>query len=352
MATKAKTIVIENFKPDWSEAPPWANWAAVDGDGELYFYAETPSPSFVTQDSWNNASHSKFCQGYHIGYPVKNWQDMLFEKPGGAPATESGSNKPDWADAPSWAMWLACDGPGGDHERQWWWFEKEPKMSVTGLHKNVWKNTGGHAKNSDKVAPEDWAEHNWKFSKEYRPEIATKPEQPAPSWENPPAPNWNVPAKYQWWAVDWNGESFYYIEEPVLDEDGELWINPGGKNNNHRKDYDTEIDEDWANDNWTESLLQRPQPEPESPNKKRVTLFIEFSGPVDDDEQLAQNVAEMLCNRLGHEPEYIGSKFTPNLEMVDRIKVAVGTIKWREVIWEETGDIDTPSNYNVKGLKK
>lgn len=263
MATKAKTIVIENFKPNWSNAPSWANWAAVDGSGELYFFSDKPVHSVYAINSWNNAPSSKYKYGYKAFSGIQNWQDMLFEKPSSGTAAEPGSNKPDWADAPSWAMWLACDGLGDVHERQWWWFEKEPKMIVTGPHKNAWKNTGGHAENSDKVAPEDW-----------------------------------------------------------------------------------------ANDNWTESLLQRPQPEPESPNKKRVTLFIEFSGPVDDDEQLAQNVAEMLCNRLGHEPEYTGKKFTPGYQTVDRIKVAVGTTKLCEVVWEEGNTGDIPSNYNVKGLKK
>ena len=31
------------------------------------------------------------------------------------------SNKPDWKDAPEWAMWLAMDGFG-----VWRWFERKP----------------------------------------------------------------------------------------------------------------------------------------------------------------------------------------------------------------------------------
>ena len=29
--------------------------------------------------------------------------------------------KPDWKDAPEWAMWLAMDEDG-----EWWWYEDEP----------------------------------------------------------------------------------------------------------------------------------------------------------------------------------------------------------------------------------
>lgn len=36
-------------------------------------------------------------------------------------------SKPDWKDAPSWAMWLAAD-PNG----YWVWFENEPEFDGTG----------------------------------------------------------------------------------------------------------------------------------------------------------------------------------------------------------------------------
>ena len=43
-------------------------------------------------------------------------------------------SKPDWKDAPEWAMWLAADDDG------WTWFEKEPVVHeidgnyVCGIH--------------------------------------------------------------------------------------------------------------------------------------------------------------------------------------------------------------------------
>lgn len=31
-------------EPDWTAAPPWAAWWAVDKDGSPYWYAERPEP--------------------------------------------------------------------------------------------------------------------------------------------------------------------------------------------------------------------------------------------------------------------------------------------------------------------
>ena len=31
------------MKPDWKDAPAWANWLAMDSDGEWYWYALEPS---------------------------------------------------------------------------------------------------------------------------------------------------------------------------------------------------------------------------------------------------------------------------------------------------------------------
>ncbi len=33
-------------------------------------------------------------------------------------------NRPDWKDAPEWAMWLSCD-PSGN----WFWHDNKPKLA-------------------------------------------------------------------------------------------------------------------------------------------------------------------------------------------------------------------------------
>lgn len=41
-------------------------------------------------------------------------------------------DKPDWKDAPEWAMWVAQDSVGGYTDHYWVWFEKEPEAMQTG----------------------------------------------------------------------------------------------------------------------------------------------------------------------------------------------------------------------------
>ena len=33
---------VEKFKIDWSEAPDWANYVAMDHDGDWYWYENSP----------------------------------------------------------------------------------------------------------------------------------------------------------------------------------------------------------------------------------------------------------------------------------------------------------------------
>lgn len=36
-------------KPDWKDAPEWAQWLAQDGNGDWYWYESAP---FVISNSW------------------------------------------------------------------------------------------------------------------------------------------------------------------------------------------------------------------------------------------------------------------------------------------------------------
>ena len=148
-----------------------------------------------------------------------------------------------------------------------------------------------------------------------------------PSWDE--APEWA-----NWLACDnnaHNGEWYWYAEEPMKSE-----VNPGSWTNHittkfaHSNKY---ASPKWADANWDTSVEQRPEAgdEPTESNpyltderKRRITLFIDFDDPIFNDEQLAQNIAEMLCNRLGTSMEYPGNKFTPGGGSVDRIRIAIG----------------------------
>lgn len=41
-ALQAKLDAVPMFNPDWSMAPDWAQWWAVDADGDEYWYADKP----------------------------------------------------------------------------------------------------------------------------------------------------------------------------------------------------------------------------------------------------------------------------------------------------------------------
>jgi len=94
--------MIEN-KPEWKDAPKWANYLAMDGDGQWFWYEKQPT--------WDNSR--------------KEWwggDDCMVSDVEGAKASGSleerptrkyDSAKPSWNDAPEWANWLAMDLDGG-----------------------------------------------------------------------------------------------------------------------------------------------------------------------------------------------------------------------------------------------
>jgi hypothetical protein len=61
-------------------------------------------------------------------------------------------SKPNWSDAPFWAMWLACDEDG-----EWYWFKSEPAP----LDGGVWDTNSGStlfAGIADEIIVENWRE--------------------------------------------------------------------------------------------------------------------------------------------------------------------------------------------------
>ena len=61
------------MKPDWKDAPEWAQYAAMDDDGTWWWYELRPSPQ---THSWEGV-------GKHDSIVLRfsNWQDTLEERP-------------------------------------------------------------------------------------------------------------------------------------------------------------------------------------------------------------------------------------------------------------------------------
>lgn len=60
------------MKPDWKGAPKWANWLAMDKNGEWYWYKNKPE-----------AEARRWCSDttYERIYALPGWQDTLEERP-------------------------------------------------------------------------------------------------------------------------------------------------------------------------------------------------------------------------------------------------------------------------------
>jgi hypothetical protein len=58
---------------DWSKAPEWANYMAVDQDGEVFFFEEMPTPD--SDGTWRSD------YGQFEKVESKNWRDTLQVRP-------------------------------------------------------------------------------------------------------------------------------------------------------------------------------------------------------------------------------------------------------------------------------
>jgi hypothetical protein len=67
---------VEVKAPDWSQAPEWAQWWAVDPDGSAYWFEEEP---VVTDECWDNVHFQyEMVDGLSV---VDNWQETKVQRP-------------------------------------------------------------------------------------------------------------------------------------------------------------------------------------------------------------------------------------------------------------------------------
>ena len=65
------------WQPDWSQAPEWASYFAMDEDGEFYYFEQSPS---MASCSWQPQSPGESCETFNHSYNG-NWQDSLRKRP-------------------------------------------------------------------------------------------------------------------------------------------------------------------------------------------------------------------------------------------------------------------------------
>jgi hypothetical protein len=63
------------MKPDWKDAPEWANYLAMDEDGEYYWFADVPQQGLA---SWRSKDDSNVLLAEIEGI---GWRNSLEERP-------------------------------------------------------------------------------------------------------------------------------------------------------------------------------------------------------------------------------------------------------------------------------
>lgn len=79
-------VLKEEWQPDWSQAPEWANWWAMDGLSErANWYIDEPylDDDSIIEDEWNvvlNPQKDSFVKAPSFNYQG-NWQNSLRKRP-------------------------------------------------------------------------------------------------------------------------------------------------------------------------------------------------------------------------------------------------------------------------------
>ena len=83
---KSRPEVLEEWQPDWSQAPEGANWWAMDESGRSYWFAYEPYISSEYPDEWifHGKNHggigNEYWKSPNFNYQG-DWKDSLRKRP-------------------------------------------------------------------------------------------------------------------------------------------------------------------------------------------------------------------------------------------------------------------------------
>ena len=69
------------LSPDWQDAPSWANWFAVDGSADGFFYACEPYISADGQEWTVDEGTDMAYADYNYGYTERDFHKSLQQRP-------------------------------------------------------------------------------------------------------------------------------------------------------------------------------------------------------------------------------------------------------------------------------
>ena len=130
----------EDF-PSWGDAPDWANWMAMDDDGEWYWYEKRPAKE---KNSQHGVLLKKPLHGLSVQHRPNNNEEDCY---------------PSWDDAPEWANWMAMDKDG-----EWYWFAPRPIKKAT-----EWDSVDGVQAQFSGVTHPNPSSYDWTKSIQPRP---------------------------------------------------------------------------------------------------------------------------------------------------------------------------------------
>jgi transcription elongation factor Elf1 len=144
-APKVEPAAPAKPQPDWSKAPEWAKWWAVDADGEAFWYELEPSRGFSCFSGTGDTRRAGVVD-------VEDWRETLTARP----EPKHPLANLDWGRLPDWAKWVAVDSSG-----EAYCYEREPKKLYAS-----WDTPG----NMWSLYEVDLDGFDWKQTKLQRPE--------------------------------------------------------------------------------------------------------------------------------------------------------------------------------------
>ena len=126
------------MKPNWGNAPRWADWLAQDASGQWWWYEREPR---ALNARWV-AVNLKSKQLAGKGDRNSRWRETLEERP--LPSTVDQR----WRDAPEWARWLTQSADG-----TWWWHKNKPMRCEL-----EWGSFGRCEPAEDAIVDYDWSD--------------------------------------------------------------------------------------------------------------------------------------------------------------------------------------------------
>lgn len=84
MTHDASGTPFERFSLPWHEAPEWAQWAAMDGNGSWWWYSNRPQAESNDGDAYWSCMGDRNCRALLFkssGLPSPDWRDSLASRP-------------------------------------------------------------------------------------------------------------------------------------------------------------------------------------------------------------------------------------------------------------------------------